>query len=163
MLKQRQAQPGVACLNGNSIVVAGGLCDGNYLSAVESLSKDDENDSGWTTAWKQLAPMNQARGFFGLVEFRGNLIAAGGRITAGPNRTQTSSVEIFQPPDAANPDGTGLWTQITNLTRPLEIMGCALFAMMPNEIHAFGKVDFHLIGYFLRQHQKHCVGLFATF
>ncbi len=163
MLAKRHAGPGVACLKGNVIVVAGGLCDGNYLSTVERLSKDAENDSRWTTAWKQLAPMNQARGFFQLAEFRGNLIAAGGWITEKPNKTLTSSVEIFQPSDATDPDGPGLWTRITNLTRPLEIQGCILSPITPNEIYAFGKVGFYLIGYSLRQHEKHCVGLLVTF
>ncbi len=139
MLEKRQAQPGVACLGGKIIVVAGGACKGNFLSTVECLSKDPANDNKWATAWKQLAPMHQARGLFRLVEFRGKLIAVGGRITEKPSQTLTASVEIFHPPEATDVGGIGLWTRITNLARPLQISGCVLSPTTPNEIFAFGK------------------------
>ncbi len=139
MLEKRRAKPGVACLKGNIIVVAGGWFDGNYLATVECLSKDSENESGWTAAWKRLAPMQQPRGFFGLVEFRDKLLAVGGRITCKPNITNTASVELFQPPGANDPGGIGLWTRITSLPRPLQINGCVLSPIMSNGIFAFGK------------------------
>ncbi len=121
------------------IVVAGGHGNGNFLSTVECLSKDPANDSGWAAAWKQLAPMQQPRAGFGFVEFRDRLIAVGGFITIEPNVTFTASVELFQPPDAGDPDGIGVWTRITDLPRPLPIYGLALSPNTFNEILVFGE------------------------
>ncbi len=139
MLEKRLAKPGVACLKGNMIVVAGGLCNGNYLSTVECLSKDPENHNEWAATWKRLAPMQQPRAFFGLVEFRDKLLAVGGRITFKPNSINTESVELFQPAGLNDPDGIGLWTRITSLPRPLQIIGCVLSPSASNEMFAFGK------------------------
>ncbi len=121
------------------VVVAGGLGNGHFLSTVECLPKDRANDSGWAAAWKRLAPMQQPRGSFGLDEFRDRLIAAGGWISLNPKITFTASVELFQPPDAGDPYGIGVWTRITDLARPGEISGFTLSPTAPNEILAFGE------------------------
>ncbi len=138
MLEKRQSRPGVAYLGGNKLVVAGGAYNKNYISTVECLAKDPANNNAWATAWRRLAPMHQARGYFQLVEFRGKLIAVGGRITEKPNITDTASVEMFQPPEATDAGGIGVWTRIASLTRPLEIFGCVLSPTTPNEVFAFG-------------------------
>ncbi len=121
------------------VVVAGGYGNGHFLSTVECLSKDLANDNGWAAAWKRLAPMQQPRIFFGLVDFRDRLIAVGGRTAGLPNFTNTASVELFQPPDAGDPDGIGVWTRITDLPRPLLIYGLALSTTAPNELLIFGE------------------------
>ncbi|VDN13939.1 unnamed protein product [Dibothriocephalus latus] len=118
MLNARSSHRAVAHEEDGRIFVTGGEDEFGYdMDLVEYCTLPFGNsaetvESHRILTWHRAAPMNQKRKYHGLCYANGKIVAVGG----GINRLElTRTVEVFSPPDRANP--LGQWTFV----RPLDI------------------------------------------
>ncbi|VDN11600.1 unnamed protein product [Dibothriocephalus latus] len=118
MLNARSAHRAVAHEEDGRIFVTGGEDEFGYdMYLVEYCTlpfgtSAETVESNRFPIWHRAAPMNQKRKYHSLCYTKGKIVAVGGFV----NRLElTRTVEVFSPPDRANP--LGQWTFV----RPLDV------------------------------------------
>jgi len=115
-LKMGRSNCRVVWLPDGRVFAIGGYDERGFLNSVEMTRREWSSEDAPAGDWRNVARMLTARPEFAADVVHGLILVAGG-FTTGFLRL--SSVELFTPPAAADPQALGQWTAMQPMSSPI--------------------------------------------
>jgi len=116
-LKMARSSCGVVWLPDGRVFVIGGYAGGGvYINSVEMTTREWSSEGAAAGVWRNVAGMLTARTVFAAVVVQGLVIVAGGYTT---DQELLSTVELFTPPAASDPQAIGQWISMQPMPLPM--------------------------------------------
>lgn len=126
----------VVWLPDGRVFAIGGWAGRDRLNSVEMTRREWSSEGAAAGNWRNVARMLTARSHFAAVVVHDLILVAGGWTTG---HVVLSSVELFTPPAAADPQALGQWTGMQPMPSP---MLCLAGVASGEAVFVFGRLIF---------------------